>query len=63
MTASEVRKIGDDAPNPHEDYKEFTWQGRRFKPYSIRSLPGSIFEDVDALKAVCRRLYRHVVWG
>lgn len=63
MTASEARKIGDDAPKAHEDYKEFTWQGRQFKPYSIRSLSGSIFEDVDALKAVCRKLYRHAVWG
>ena len=24
MTASKVQKIGDDAPNPHKDYKEFT---------------------------------------
>ena len=63
MTASEVRKIEDEAPNPYEDYKEFTWEGRQFKPYSIRSLSGSIFEDVDALKAVCHKLYRHVVWG
>ncbi len=62
MTASKVRKIGDDAPNPYEDYKEFTWEGRHFKPYSIRSLPASIFEDIDALRKACRRLYRHVVW-
>lgn len=62
MTESRVRKIGNDAPNLHEKYREFTWKGRRFKPYSIQRLSASIFEDIDALMAVCRRLYRHVVW-
>ena len=63
MTASEVRKIGDAAPNPHEDYREFTWMGRQFKPYSIQRIPESIFKDVDELRVACRRLYRHVVWN
>ena len=63
MTASKVRMIGEAVPNPHEDYREFTWEGRQFKPYSIQSLSASIFEDVDALTAVCRKLYRHVVWA
>ncbi len=63
MTASEVRKIGDAAPNPHEDYREFIWMGRHFKPYSIHCLPESIFKDVDELRAACRRLYLHVVWN
>ena len=63
MTASKVRAIGNDAPRPHEAYKEFTWGGREFKPYSIQSLSASILEDVDAMRAVCRRLYRHVVWA
>ena len=31
-------------------------------PYSIHNLPGSIFEDITALHAVCRRLYQHVEW-
>ncbi len=63
MTASEVRKIGDNAPKRHENYKEFTWEGQRFRPYSIQSLPVDVFEDIDALMAVCRRLYNHVVWS
>lgn len=62
MTASTVKKIGRDAPKPHEDYREFPWQGRQFKPYSIQRLSKTIFDDVDTLLAVCRRLYRHVVW-
>ncbi len=62
MTASKVQKITNDSPNPHEDYREFTWEGRDFKPYSIKRLPASIFEDINALKEACRRLYRHVVW-
>ena len=63
MTASKVRKIGEAAPNPHEEYKEFNWKGRQFKPYSIQSLSALIFEDIDALKNACRKLYRHVVWA
>ena len=62
MTASAVQKIGNDAPSFHEKYKEFAWEGRQFKPYSIQSLSASIFEDIDALREACRRLYRHVVW-
>ena len=42
MTASRVRKIGDDAPKYHEDYREFPWKGRQFMPYSIQKLPESI---------------------
>lgn len=61
MTTSEVRKIGDDGPNFRAQYKEFSWEGRQFVPYSIRKLPESIFEDIDTLKETCRRLYRHVV--
>ena len=62
MTASKVREIAGVAPNPHEDYREFTWEERQFKPYSIQSLPASIFEDINALREACRKLYRHVVW-
>ena len=62
MTASKVREIANDGPNPHEDYKEFTWEERQFKPYSIAPLPTSIFENVDDLREACRKLYRHVVW-
>ena len=62
MTASTVRTIGNEAPKPYEDYRAFSWEGRQFRPYSIRRLSGSIFEDIDDLRAVCRRLYRHVVW-
>lgn len=62
MTAPKVRVIGDQAPNPYEDYKAFTWEEREFKPYSIQPLPESIFDDVDALVGVCRRLYRHALW-
>ena len=62
MTASKVREIAGVAPNPHGDYREFTCKGQQFKPYSIQSLPASIFEDINALREACHRLYRHVVW-
>ena len=63
MTASQVREIGDKAPNYHEDYREFLWEGRQFVPYSIQNLPGSIFDNITALQAACRRLYQHVEWA
>lgn len=63
MTASKVKKIEDKAPKYHEDYREFLWEGRQFIPYSIQNLPGSIFENITALQAACRRLYQHVEWA
>ena len=63
MTASKVRKIGNEAPSCHEDYREFLWEGRQFIPYSIQQLPASIFEDINDLKAACRQLYQHVDWA
>ena len=63
MTASRVRKIGDDAPKYHEDYREFPWKGRQFMPYSIQKLPESIFQDINILHAACRQLYQHVEWA
>ena len=62
MTASKVRKIANIAPKPHEKYREFLWKERQFKPYSIKPLSALIFEDIDALRGACRRLYGHVVW-
>ena len=62
MTASKVRKIDDKAPNYHDNYREFLWEGRQFKPYSIQNLSGAIFEDINALQAACRQLYQHVEW-
>ena len=63
MTATQVRKIGGEAPRPYEKYRTFTWNGREFNPFSIKVLPHSVFSDINALKGVCRRLYQHVVWA
>ena len=63
MSASTVREISDVAPRVHEPYREFTFKGRRFIPYSIQRLSASIFEDVETLIRACRTLYRHVVWA
>ena len=63
MTAARVKTIGNQAPSFHEEYREFTWEGQRFRPYSIQRLSKDIFEDIDALMEICLGLYRHVVWG
>ena len=38
-------------------------EGRQFIPYSIQTLPESIFVDINALRAACRKLYQHVEWA
>ena len=63
MSEAQVRKIGSEGPNPHEDYREFVCDGRKFYPYSIRPLPQIIFEDINEFRSACQRLYRHVVWS
>ena len=63
MTASKVQQIGNEAPKYHEDYRDFSWEGRQFIPYSIQTLPESIFVDINALRAACRKLYQHVEWA
>lgn len=62
MTASKVQKIEGEGPDFRESYREFSWKGKEYVPYSIKNLPKSIFENIDDLKSVCRSLYRHVVW-
>lgn len=55
-----VREIDNNGPKHHPKYREFVLEGRQFHPYSIQSLPRTIFEDIDEFVSVCQRLYRHV---
>ena len=61
LTAERVRKIGDEAPNPYPDYREFRFEGRKFFPYSIRALPPEVFGSASKLEDVCCRMYKHLV--
>lgn len=63
MTVSKVRDIDGKSPNRHEDYREFTYEGRRFHPYSIHAFPLSIFTDVEEFTFACRLLYAHADWS
>lgn len=62
LTASEVRKIGDDAPSAHPAYHRFDYANRHFWPYSIAPLPADAFDCVSTFGSICHRLYSHVVW-
>ena len=63
MSEANVCKIGDEGPNPHGDYRQFTHGGREFYPYSIRPFPQGIFEEIREFRSACQSLYRHVVWS
>lgn len=62
LTARKVRLIDDIGPNPHANYREFCYAGRRFHPYSIEPIPPEAFGCVSKFRSICRRLYGHVVW-
>lgn len=60
LTAEEVRKIDDAAPNRHPAYREFRFEGRRFYPYSIEALPSEVFGSASELESICCRMYKHL---
>ncbi len=61
LSEQQVRRIDGRGPNPYMDYREFTFAGRRFHPYSIEAFPRDIFEDIKQFDNACWRLYQHVV--
>ena len=63
MSEDQVRKIGNKGPKPHEDYRKFTHDERKFHPYSIQPFPQTVFEEIREFRSACQRLYRHVIWN
>ena len=63
LTASKVIQIGGDGPNPHEDYRKFVFEGQEFHPYSIKSFPKAVFEDIQQFRRACEVLYQHADWS
>lgn len=63
LSESKVRKIGDNRPKPHSKYKQFTFEGRRFYPYSIKTLPSATFNEIHVLRSTCQQFYKHVDWS
>lgn len=63
MSENQVCKIGDEGPNPHEEYRKFIYGGHEFHPYSIRPFPRTVYEEIQEFRSACQRLYRHVVWN
>ena len=63
LSESKVRKIGVIGPKPHSKYGQFTFEGRRFYPYSIVALPSNSFKDIQVLMSTCQQLYKHVDWS
>ena len=63
LTVSKVILIGTKGPSPHEDYKKFVFEGRKFHPYSITSFPKAIFDDIQQFTRACEILYQHADWS
>ena len=63
LTESTVRKIGNKGPDPHSNYRKFVFEKREFHPYSIKSFPPTIFQEIQEFKRVCQGLYEHVIWN
>ena len=63
MSEESVKEINADGPRPYAQYKQFSFEGRRFYPYSVQSFGTSLFEEIELLNTICKRLYNHVVWG
>ena len=63
LSKSKVRKIGDNSPKPHADYRNFVFNERKFYPYSIKALPKTIFNNIEEFMSVCRLLYQHIEWS
>ena len=63
LSETKVRKIGDDGPKPHPDYRKFVFEGREFHPYSIRAFPQAIFAEIQKFQSACRGLYQHADWN
>ena len=63
LSEAKVRKIGDDGPKPHQDYRSFVFEGRKFHPYSITAFPQTIFQEIREFTSACRHLYQHADWS
>ena len=63
LTTSKVTQIGDNGPNPYEDYRKLVFEGQEFHPYSIESFPKAIFEDIQQFRRACEVLYQHADWS
>ncbi|MCY4427677.1 MAG: hypothetical protein OXC05_11710 [Halieaceae bacterium] len=62
LTETRLREIEDKCPKPHPKYKAFTFEGRKFHPFSIEAFPEAMFGSIDDFSLACRSLYDHVKW-
>ena len=62
ISHDKMRQIGDNSPSYHPKYREFTYETRKFHPYSVRAEHIS-FGNIDELKKVCDALYAHIDQG
>lgn len=63
LSEIKVKKIGDNGPKPHTDYRNFDFKERKFYPYSIEAFPITIFVDIEKFRSACWLLYQHIDWG
>ena len=63
ISHDKVKKVGDEAPNRHPDYKDFNRNRQKFYAYSVRAFENSTFTDIAKFKRVCDKLYANIDQG
>lgn len=59
MTHNKFVKINDDGPNPHDDYKKFSYRENRFYPFSV-NLSSYTPKNTTSIKNIIDKLYKHI---
>lgn len=59
MTRKNIVPINEIAPNSHPDYKQFSFGGHTFYPYSV-DLSKYNPQDVNSIRCLVNELYAHI---
>lgn len=54
------KKINNESPNYHPDYKCFNHKGTQFFPYSIQAISIEKMNDVELFNQVCLQMHEHM---
>ncbi len=62
MTEDKVKSINGCVPNPHSDYKKFSYKDKDFYPFSVDLTRFNLKTDKGTIKEIINELYCHIDW-